>query len=256
MHLRAQVAVACLLGLLTLFAGARLRAEPAPLLRWRVVSAHPHDPAAFTQGLLLHDGVLYESTGLRGRSQVRRVQPASGRVLLARNLDGVLFAEGLALVDQRLFQLTWQAGRGFIYSVPELRLLGEFSYPGEGWGLAYDGTRLFMSDGSDRLRIIDPQGFVERSRLAVHDDGAPVARLNELEFARGRLFANVWGSDRIARIDPRSGRVTGWLDLGGLLGPMAAGADVLNGIAYDDATDQLWVTGKLWPRIFVLEVAE
>lgn len=243
-----------LLGLAVLLAAAGSHAESAALLGWRVVAAHPHDASAFTQGLVLHDGLLYESTGLRGRSQLRRVDPASGRVLLARDLEPALFGEGLARVDQRLYQLTWQAGRGFIYSTRDLRRLGEFNYPGEGWGLVYDGKRLFMSDGSDRLRIIDPQGFVERGRIAVHDHGSPVAQLNELEFVRGSLFANVWRSDRIARIDPSSGRVTGWLDLSGLRGPLAAGADVLNGIAYDDATDRLWVTGKLWPRIFVLEV--
>jgi len=231
------------------------RAQPAPTLAWRVVAVHPHDPGAFTQGLLLHRGLLYESTGLRGRSVVRAVDPASGRVLRERRLSREHFGEGLARVGDRLYQLTWQSGEGFVYALPDLARVGGFRYHGEGWGLASDGERLFMSDGTDQLRVIDPRDFSERSRLAVHDAGTPVSALNELEFAAGALLANVWGSDRIARIDPVSGRVTGWLDLTGLLGPLAGPhVDVLNGIAWDPAARRLWVTGKLWPRIFLLEV--
>ena len=231
---------------------AGVQAEPAPILGWRVVAAHPHDPQAFTQGLLMYQGRLYESTGLRGRSQLRIVEPASGRVTLRRNLEPRLFGEGLARVDDRLYQLTWQSGLGFIHRVSDLARVGQFRYPGEGWGLAYDGRRLLMSDGSASLRIVDPDGFRELSRLPVHDDGVPVGNLNELEYVRGELFANVWRTDRIARIDPGSGRVTGWLDLGGLPGPAAAGAGVLNGIAWEPGTHRLWITGKLWPRIFVI----
>ena len=249
-----MLATARLLAVLVLLAAGGAGADPAPALTWRVVAVRAHDPSAFTQGLLLYGGRLYESTGLRGRSQLRVVDPASGRVLEARDLEPTLFGEGLARVDGRLYQLTWQAGRGFVHDLRDLRRLGEFSYTGEGWGLAYDGKLLFMSDGSHRLRIMDPEGFVERGRIAVHDDGSPVVRLNELEFARGHLFANVWGSDRIARIDPATGRVTGWLDLSGLLGPRVAGADVLNGIAFDERTRHLWVTGKFWPRLFELDV--
>jgi glutaminyl-peptide cyclotransferase len=242
---------------LTLLAVAALpaAAEPAPRLEWRVVAAHPHDRQAFTQGLLMHDGVLYESTGLRGRSTLRAVDPGSGRVLREHRLAPDLFGEGLARVGDHLYQLTWQAGRGFVYALPDLRLLGDFTYPGEGWGLAADGDVLYMSDGSDRLRVIEARSFAERRRIAVRDDGAPVARLNELELIDGVLLANVWRTDRIARIDPGSGRVTGWLDLSGLLGPLAGpGVDVLNGIAWDPRARRLWVTGKLWPRVFVLEV--
>ena len=248
-------AAALLLALAAPATPAGEAAARAPELAWRVAAVHPHDPDAFTQGLLLHGGLLYESTGLRGRSSVRAVDPASGRVLRERRLSPAHFGEGLARVGERLYQLTWQAGEGFVWSLPDLERVGGFRYPGEGWGLASDGERLWMSDGSDRLRVMDPRDLRERRRVAVHDAGAPVTRLNELEFAGGVLFANVWRTDRIARIDPDSGRVTGWLDLTGLLGPLAGPrVDVLNGIAFDPRTRRLWVTGKLWPRIFELEV--
>ena len=158
-------------------------------------------------------------------------------------------------MGDRLFQLTWTSGIGRIYSVDDLTPAGEFRYPGQGWGLAYDGTRLLMSDGGARIRVIDPQGFRRLGSFVVRDGDRPVTQLNELEVARGSLFANVWRSDRIARIDPDTGVVTGWIDLTGLLGPAQATADVLNGIAYDHDSDRFWVTGKLWPRIFVLDVA-
>ncbi len=242
-----------------LFAGAPSPAAadaPAPVIPWRLVAAYPHDPQAFTQGLLLHDGVLYESTGLRGRSELRAVDPASGRVLRRRPLDPTLFGEGLARVGEHLYQLTWQAGRVLVYRIRDLHPVAEHRYPGEGWGLAFDGRRLLMSDGSDRIRVLDPADFGERASFRVHDGGEPVPALNELEFAEGRLYANVWQRDRVARIDPASGRVTGWLDFSGLLGPAAAGAEVLNGLAWDAEKRQLWVTGKLWPRMFVVEMLE
>ena len=228
--------------------------QGAPLIKWRVVAAHPHDPQAFTQGLLFHDGLLYESTGLRGHSQLRAVRPEDGAVLRRVVLPARFFAEGLARVDQRLLQLSWQSGRGFIYALDDFRRLGEFSYPGEGWGLAFDGEHLLMSDGSAQLRVLHAGDFTEQRRITVHHNGAPVTQLNELELVRGALFANIWQSDRIARIALDSGEVTGWLDLRNLLGLASKGADVLNGIAWDDAKQQLWVTGKFWPRIFVLEI--
>jgi glutamine cyclotransferase len=248
----------CLHGALLwlLLGGAPAAAAPAPVLAWRVVASHPHDTAAFTQGLVLHAGVLFESTGLYGHSELRRVEPASGRVLARQPLAANLFGEGLALVGEHLYQLTWRSGRGFVYRAADLARMAEFHYQGEGWGLAFDGQQLYMSDGSARLRVVDPHGFRERARLLVHDDGAPVQRLNELEFADGHLYANVWQTDRIARIDPATGRVTGWLNLSGLLSPMwSAAVDVLNGIAWDAQRRQLWVTGKLWPRVFVIEIA-
>lgn len=226
----------------------------APLIKWRVVAAYAHDRQAFTQGLLFYDGLLYESTGRRGHSQLRAVRPRDGRVLRRLVLPPTLFAEGLARVGQQLVQLTWQAGRGFVYALDDFRLLREFTYPGEGWGLTFDGKHLLMSDGSAQLRVLDARDFTELRRIKVHDDGAPVRQLNELEMVGGDLFANVWQSDRIARIDVSSGRVTGWLLLENLLGLASTRADVLNGMAWDEVKQQLWVTGKLWPRIFVLEI--
>jgi glutaminyl-peptide cyclotransferase len=226
----------------------------APLIEWRVVAAHAHDARAFTQGLLFHGGVLYESTGIRGRSQLRAVNPEDGKVLRRRILPAAIFGEGLARIDQQLLQLSWQSGRGFVYALDDFRLLREFRYAGEGWGLVFDGEHLLMSDGSARLRVLDARDFSEQRQISVHHNGAPVTQLNELEMVRGALFANIWKSDRIARIDPDSGAVTGWLDLRNLLGLASKRADVLNGMAWDEAKQQLWVTGKLWPRIFVLEL--
>lgn len=226
----------------------------APLIKWRVVAAHAHDPKAFTQGLLFYDGILFESTGLRGQSQLRAVRAIDGKVLRHVDLPKNLFGEGLARIDQQLLQLSWQSGRGLVYALDDFRLLREFSYPGEGWGLVFDGQHLLMSDGSEQLRVLDATTFTERRRIKVHHFGAPVTQLNELEMVDGALFANIWQSDRIARIDLDSGAVTGWLDLRNLLGLAAKRADVLNGMAWDEAKRQLWVTGKLWPRIFVLEI--
>ena len=255
--IRRRALIRCLHGATLWLAFGAAVAAPAPELVWRLVASHPHDTAAFTQGLVLHADVLFESTGLYGHSELRRVEPASGRVLARQPLAANLFGEGLARVGEHLYQLTWRSGRGFVYRAADLERVAEFRYDGEGWGLAFDGQQLYMSDGSARLRVVDPHGFRERARLLVHDDGAPVQRLNELEFADGHLYANVWQTDRIARIDPATGRVTGWLNLSGLLSPMwSAAVDVLNGIAWDADRRQLWVTGKLWPRVFVIEIAD
>lgn len=228
----------------------------APVLAHRVSAAHAHDPQAFTQGLLFHDGMLYESTGLRGRSSLRRVDPPSGRVLDLRRLPDWAFGEGLALAGEELLQLTWTAGIAFRWRLDDLAPLGRHRYDGEGWGLAFDGERLLMSDGSDTLVWRDARSFAELGRLRVHEGGVPLRSINELEFAGGALWANVWRSPRIARIDPASGEVTGWLDLSALPGPMYAGPgiDVLNGIAWDAGARRLYVTGKLWPRMFELQV--
>lgn len=240
---------------LWLLLGASNALAAAPELGWKLIASHPHDPGAFTQGLLLHEGVLFESTGLYGRSELRRVDPHSGRVLARRRLPANLFGEGLARVGDHLYQLTWRAGRGFVYRVSDLEPVAEFGYRGEGWGLAFAGEHLYMSDGSARLRVVEPHGFRERASVLVHDDGVPIAGLNELEFVDEQLYANVFGSERIARIDPASGRVTGWLNLARLRNPMwSHSVDVLNGIAWDAGKRQLWVTGKLWPRAFVLEI--
>jgi len=218
---------------------------------YAVVNVYPHDPGAFTQGLVYADGVLYESTGLNGRSSLRRVALQTGEVLQRRELAPEFFGEGLALFNDRLIQLTWQNNTGFVYDVDSFELLQTWAYPTEGWGLTHDGTHLIMSDGSAVLRFLDPHTFAVQREVTVTDAGRPVAQLNELEYINGEVFANVWTTDWVVRIDPRTGRVVGWVDLSGLLTPdERAAADVLNGIAYDSQGGRLFVTGKLWPKLF------
>lgn len=222
---------------------------------YEVVATYPHDPEAFTQGLVYDDGVLYESTGLNGRSSLRRVNLQTGEVLQRRDIDPQYFAEGLALFNNQLIQLTWQSNKGFVYDKTSFEPLREWNYPTEGWGLTHDGAQLIMSDGSAILRFLDPATFAVTREITVTDQGQPVMRLNELEYVNGEVFANVWQTDLIARIDPQSGRVLGWIDLGGLLTPAERqGTDVLNGIAYDPAGDRLFVTGKLWPKLFEIKL--
>jgi glutamine cyclotransferase len=230
---------------------------PAPVHGFSVVKSYPHDRQAFTQGLEYVDGVLYESTGLNGRSGIRKVNLATGEVLQVQPLDSAYFGEGITIWKNLIVQLTWQHELGFVYDRQTLKQQRTFKYTGEGWGLTHDGTRLIMSDGSDSgtLRLFDPATLRQTGTIAVKDGGRPVARLNELEYVKGEIFANVWQSDRIAIITPSTGRVTGWVDLHGLLDPReAAGVDVLNGIAYDAKGDRLFVTGKLWPRLFEIKV--
>ena len=225
----------------------------APTYGYTVVRTYPHDREAFTQGLAFDDqGALYESTGQRGESSLRRVELSSGAVLQRHDLPAALFGEGVAVFGDRIIQLTWQAGRAFVYDKTSFDLLREFTYRTEGWGLTHDGRRLIMSDGTATLYFLHPDTFAETARLTVRDHRGPVIRLNELEYVRGEIFANVWQTDRIARIDPRTGHVTGWIDLTGLLPPSdrRQPVDVLNGIAYDPRTDRLFVTGKWWPKLF------
>lgn len=224
-----------------------------------VVSSHRHDPEAFTQGLVWSSGVLYESTGQYGESSVRRVDPESGEVLARVDLPPELFGEGLALVPGeaggRLIQVTWQEELARVWSLPGLEPAGTLRYRGEGWGLCFDGERLVMSDGSDRLTFRDPATFEVLGRLQVTLRGEPLQRLNELECADGWVWANVLGADVLVRIDPASGRVTATADASGLLAPAeAAAADVLNGIAYDPARRVYLITGKYWPRLFVVRL--
>lgn len=227
----------------------------APVAGYQVVQVFPHDPEAFTQGLVYLDGVLYEGTGLFGRSSIRRVRLESGEVLQIQTIDPKYFGEGVAVSGDSLVQLTWQSGIGFVYDRTSFRRTKTFSYRGQGWGLTNDGTRLIMSDGTAFLRFLDPSSLGEIGRIEVRDGGIPVTNLNELEFVKGEVFANVWQSHRIARISPKTGQVTGWIDLTGLLDPRdAAGVDVLNGIAYDARRDRLFVTGKLWPKLFEIRV--
>lgn len=224
---------------------------------YQIVHAYPHDPKAFTQGLVYVDGHLYESTGLNGRSSLRMVDLQTGRILQHHELAAEYFGEGLTNWGSSLVQLTWKAGTAFVYDRFSFALQRTLHYPGEGWGLTQDGKSLIMSDGSPVLRFFDPRTFREIRRLSVVDEnGQPVLDLNELEYVRGEIYANVWHTDRIARISPRSGRVLGWIDLSGLMdkSELSDPEAVLNGIAYDSRFDRLFVTGKLWPRLFEIKV--
>ena len=219
----------------------------------QVLNSYPHDSNAFTQGLLLHDDLFYESTGLRGRSSLRKVMVETGEVLEQINIPQPYFAEGLALVDDRLIQLTWEAGEAFVYNL-DFEQTGTFNYTGEGWGLCYDGDSLYMSDGSATIDRRDPETFELLEEVRVRLRGAPVVLLNELECVGDSLYANVWQTDSIVQIDKASGQVTARIDASGLLSAeeragLEAGG-VLNGIAYDAEEETFFVTGKLWPKVF------
>ena len=223
---------------------------------YRVVHVYPHDPNAFTQGLIYLDGHLYESTGLNGRSSLRMVDLTTGQVQQKVDLPQQYFGEGLAPWGSTLIQLTWQSHIAFVYDRFSFRQLRTISYPWEGWGLTEDGKSLILSDGSSTLRFLDPENFHLRREIKVTDHGKPVDKLNELEYIHGEIYANIWYSDRIARISPATGAVLGWIDLHGLL-PASERTDpdaVLNGIAYDTARGRLFVTGKLWPKLFQIQV--
>src|ERR1700691_1104080 len=227
-------------------------AARAPEYTYKIVKSFPHDPNAFTQGLVYRDGFLYEGTGLKGQSSLRKVRLETGEVVQQIDLAPEFFGEGIALVKSEIVQLTWQSQTGFVYNLSDFHLLRQFSYSGEGWGLTTDGHEVFMSDGTPEIRVLDPGTLTERRRFTVHDGTTPIKELNELEFVEGEIFANVWQTDRIARISPRTGEVLGWIDLTGLLSPVyrrESGA-VLNGIVYDSERKRLFVTGKLWPNIF------
>jgi len=229
----------------------------APVFGYQVVKVYPHDRQAFTQGLQYLDGVLYEGTGQLGQSGIRRVKLETGEVLQQQPLDAKYFGEGITVWGETLIQLTWQSEVGFVYDKKSFKQLKTFTYPGEGWGLTHDGKRLIMSDGNalGALRFLDPKTLKETGRLVVRDGGRPLNHMNELEYVRGEILANIWQTQHIARISPTSGAVTGWIDLGGLLDPRdAGGTDVLNGIAYDAAGDRLFVTGKYWPKLFEIKI--
>ena len=227
-----------------------------PQYTYQVVRVYPHDPAAFTQGLQYLDGALYEGTGLNGRSSIRKVKLETGEVLQKYDLTSQYFGEGITVWKNDLIELTWQSGIAFVYDKTTFQPRRRFNYLGEGWGLTHDDVNLIMSDGTDRLRLLDPATFAERRRIQVTAGGLPIRNLNELEFVKGEIFANIWQTERIARIAP-DGRVVGWIDLGGLLAPSErAGLDVMNGIAYDAAKDRLFVTGKLWPKLFEIRLVK
>ncbi len=247
------------LALLLCVAAAITTARPASLHTdsYQILHAYPHDPNAFTQGLIYVDGHLYESTGLNGKSSLRMVELSTGAVLQKYDLPAEFFGEGLTDWGSTLIQLTWQAHKAFVYDRFSFSLLRTFQYPGEGWGLTHDSTQLILSDGTSSLRFLDPKSFHEIRRIHVVDEsGHAVDNLNELEFIHGEIYANIWHTDKIARISPRTGKILAWIDLSGIIEPRELhGSDaVLNGIAYDPAADRLFVTGKLWPKLFEIKI--
>ncbi|MBZ5536448.1 MAG: glutaminyl-peptide cyclotransferase [Acidobacteriia bacterium] len=231
-------------------------ATGVPFYTFQVVKSWPHDPAAYTQGLEFSNGVLYESTGLFGRSSLRKVDFESGKVLQQHDLAPEYFGEGITVLENKIFQLTWQSHKGFVYDRQSFQPLKEFSYSGEGWGLTHDDRSLIMSDGTNEIRFLDPVSLQTQRTIRVMSDGQPLSNLNELEYIKGEIYANVYGSDYIVRLDPGSGKVLGWVDLTGLLSAddRRQPVDVLNGIAYDPAKDRLVVTGKLWPKLFEIRL--
>ena len=229
----------------------------APVAGYTVTKVYPHDPRAFTQGIEYRDGVLYEGTGLNGQSTLRKVELATGKVLQQVAVPPEHFGEGITSWGDTILQLTWQSQLGFIYDRSTFKQLRTFRYTGEGWGLTHNTTDVIMSDGSASLRVIDPKTMMEKRRLLVTDAGIIIRDLNELEWVNGEIYANVWQTNFIARISPASGKVLGWIDLTGLLpaSDQRGGVDVLNGIAYDAAGRRLFVTGKLWPKLFEITVS-
>jgi len=243
---------ALIAALLALPACAASEPREAPVYTYRVVKAYPHDPTAFTEGLFFMDGKLYESTGLNRQSTIREVRLEDGKVLRSVSIAPQYFGEGIVDWGADIVSLTWQGGTGFRWNRADFRPKGQWSYSGEGWGLTRDGKQIWMSDGTAQLRTLDPATLKETKRIDVTGDGQPVERLNELEWVKGEIFANVWMSTRIARIDPRSGRVKSWIDLSDLVAENMNGDPdaVLNGIAYDAAKDRLFVTGKNWSKLY------
>jgi glutamine cyclotransferase len=234
----------------------RPKATQVPEYTFRIIHTFPHDTSAYTQGLVYHNGFLYEGTGLNGRSSLRKVRLETGEVVQSVKLAQEYFGEGITLFRNEIVQLTWKSQVAFVYSLNDFRFLRQFDYPGEGWGLTTCGNELYMSDGTDEIRVLDGSTLKEKRRIKVHDGEIAITELNELEFVQGEIFANVWQTDRIARISPRSGKVLGWIDLTGILSAIYRRESdaVLNGIAYDAAGRRLFVTGKLWPSIFEIQL--
>jgi len=243
-------------GLLQCFFAVDQVGAQTPVCGYAVVNTFDHDDGAFTQGLVYSNGELFESTGVYGESSLRRVELTTGVVLQQTNLEPQYFGEGLALWQDRLIQLTWRENTAFVWDATTFAPRGTSSYPWDGWGLTHDGRVLILSDGSSILHYLDPDTFVELESQAVTDNGTPVVNLNELEWIRGEVFANHYLTDRIARIDPDTGEVIAWIDLAGLLNPVPPSAHVLNGIAWDDAGERLFVTGKWWPSLFEIELTD
>ncbi|BBF70357.1 glutaminyl-peptide cyclotransferase [Sphingomonas bisphenolicum] len=224
---------------------------------WTLVATHPHDATAFTEGLFYHDGALYESTGLEGQSDIRKVALKTGKILQRRIIDPPYFGEGIVNWGDKLVSLTWRHRRGFVWNLADFAPLSDFRYDGEGWGMTQDGRSLIMSDGTAQLRFLDPDSLAEQRRITVTWNGRAVDRLNELEYVKGEVWANIWYDTRIARIDPATGAVIDWIDVSRLR--KAAGVTdseaVANGIAYDAAKDRVFITGKNWPKLFEIKLA-
>lgn len=227
-----------------------------PVYTYFIVNQIPHDYTAYTQGLAFDSGYLYEGTGRRGQSSLRKVDPSNGGVITLHALGEEFFGEGITVFDNKIYQLTWQEYTGFVYDKETFLLMEEFFYNTEGWGITHNGTNLIVSDGSSLLCYLDPVTFEVLKQIEVFDNNGPVTNLNELEYIKGEIFANVLYSNRIARIDPVSGKITGWIDLTGILANerIDYSIDVLNGIAYDQENDRLFVTGKLWPKVFEIKL--
>jgi glutamine cyclotransferase len=226
-----------------------------PTLGVKLLRSYPHDPHAFTQGLEYYRGYLYESTGIAGQSTLRKVALITGQVIQKVSLPPEYFGEGLTIFRGKIYQLTWLSKKGFVYDLRSFRQIGEFPYEGEGWGLTHDDKSLIMSDGTNKIRYIDPVSFAVTRSIEVYTGGQGVVNLNELEFIRGEIWANIWHFSRVARIDPRSGQVIAWIDLGAIVAQEPHREEaVLNGIAYDSAGDRIFVTGKNWTKLFQIKV--
>jgi glutaminyl-peptide cyclotransferase len=232
--------------------------DAVPILKVEIINAFPHDPEAFTQGLVWKDGFLYEGTGLYGSSSLRKVELETGKVVLQYNLPEDFFGEGITIFKDGIYQLTWKEKTGFIYDLQTFQLLETFCYSHEGWGITHDEECLIISDGSPVLHFVDPFTLEEIKQIEVHEKGTPVKYLNELEYIQGQIYANIWQTDQIAIIEPQSGKIIAWINLSGILNleDINQKIDVLNGIAYDAKNDYLFITGKLWPEIFQIEVIE
>jgi len=237
-------------------AGNNTDKESVPKYGYEIVNTWPHDKDAYTQGLVFHESKLLESTGQEGRSSLRLVEPETGKILKKINVPRPYFAEGITLLKGKIYQLTWQHQLGLVYDAESFEKLGEFTYRGEGWGLTNDGSSLILSDGTNRIRFLSPESFQVNKTISVLDGPTPIANINELEYVNGEIYANIWHKELIARIDPHTGRVVGWIDLTGLraLSKTNDNEAVLNGIAYDESNDRLFVTGKLWPKLFEIRV--
>jgi glutamine cyclotransferase len=227
-----------------------------PVYTYEIIASYPHDPKAYTQGLVFQDGVLYESTGQYDQSTLRKVELKKGKVKKKIDVPGQYFAEGMTILNGRIYQLTWLQHKGFVYDLKDFKLKGEFAYDGEGWGLTTDGHSLIMSDGTNQLRFIDPETFKVTKTVAVLDNNQPLRDLNELEYIRGEIYANIWKQDKIVRLDPQTGRILAWIDMEGLRPQetLENSENVLNGIAYDKEHDRLYVTGKRWPTLFEIRL--